>query len=151
MRNLEIKITIDMDSPQEMNAAVAVLQSIQGKIVGRVPSDHIKAEGVDFEDVSEQVKKKPEPKKEVAKTAPAAKAEAPKKEEAAQETESDDLTGDGEGREITTDMIREMLTKKVKAHREAMKAKLAELGAPNVVKLAPENYEEFYSFMEGLE
>lgn len=47
--------------------------------------------------------------------------------------------------------VREKLKEKVSEHREEIKAKLTELGAPNVSSLDPSKYTEFVNFLEGLE
>ena len=46
--------------------------------------------------------------------------------------------------------VRGMLAKKVNEHRDAIKQKLNELGAPSVTKLDPAKYDEMYSFLESL-
>lgn len=50
----------------------------------------------------------------------------------------------------TIEEVREMLTKKVNEHREAIKQKLTELGAPSVTKLDPSKYDELYNFLNSL-
>lgn len=47
--------------------------------------------------------------------------------------------------------VREKLKEKVADHREEIKAKLTELGAPNVSSLDPSKYTDFVNFLEGLE
>lgn len=46
--------------------------------------------------------------------------------------------------------VRAMLTKKVNEHRDVIKQKLNELGAPSVTKLDPAKYDEMYNFLESL-
>lgn len=46
--------------------------------------------------------------------------------------------------------VRGMLAKKVNDHRDAIKQKLTELGAPSVTKLDPAKYNEMYNFLESL-
>ncbi len=46
--------------------------------------------------------------------------------------------------------VRALLAKKVNEHRDAIKSKLNELGAPSVTKLDPSKYEEMYNFLEAL-
>lgn len=57
---------------------------------------------------------------------------------------------DGE-RTYQIEEVREKLKVKVSEHREEIKAKLTELGAPNVSSLDPSKYSEFVNFLEGLE
>lgn len=46
--------------------------------------------------------------------------------------------------------VRGMLSKKVNDHREVIKQKLNELGAPSVTKLDPAKYDEMYNFLAAL-
>lgn len=51
---------------------------------------------------------------------------------------------------ISKESIRAILKDKVGDHRDAIKAKLTELGAPNVSALKAEKHEEFYNYLETL-
>lgn len=46
--------------------------------------------------------------------------------------------------------VRGMLAKKVNEHRDVIKQKLNELGAPSVTKLDPAKYDEMYNFLGSL-
>lgn len=46
--------------------------------------------------------------------------------------------------------VRGMLAGKVNEHRDEIKQKLNELGAPSVTKLDPAKYDEMYNFLESL-
>lgn len=46
--------------------------------------------------------------------------------------------------------VRGMLAKKVNEHRDVIKQKLNELGAPSVTKLDSAKYDEMYNFLESL-
>ena len=46
--------------------------------------------------------------------------------------------------------VRGMLAKKVNEHRDVIKQKLNELGAPSITKLDPAKYDEMYNFLESL-
>lgn len=46
--------------------------------------------------------------------------------------------------------VRGMLAKKVNEHRDVIRQKLNELGAPSVTKLDPAKYDEMYNFLESL-
>ena len=46
--------------------------------------------------------------------------------------------------------VRGMLAKKVNDHRDIIKQKLNELGAPSVTKLDPAKYNEMYNFLAAL-
>lgn len=51
---------------------------------------------------------------------------------------------------LSIEDVRQELVKKVNAHREEIKAKLTELGAPSVTKLDPSKYEEMYNYLTSL-
>ena len=81
-----------------------------------------------------------------AKSKPAKGAAAKKK---VTEAEPEDENGD---EAITLDMVRDLLSRKAKAHKAEIKAKLAECDeAPNVTKLDPKYYAEIFEFMESLD
>lgn len=46
--------------------------------------------------------------------------------------------------------VRGMLAEKVNEHRDEIKQKLNELGAPSVTKLDPAKYDEMFNFLESL-
>lgn len=46
--------------------------------------------------------------------------------------------------------VRKMLAQKVNEHRDVVKQKLNEFGAPSVTKLDPSKYDEMYDFLESL-
>lgn len=46
--------------------------------------------------------------------------------------------------------VRKMLAQKVNKHRDVIKQKLNEFGAPSVTKLDPSKYDEMYNFLEAL-
>lgn len=46
--------------------------------------------------------------------------------------------------------VRAMLAKKVNEHRDVIKQKLNELGAPSVTRLDPAKYDEMFNFLESL-
>ncbi len=50
----------------------------------------------------------------------------------------------------TIEEVRELAVSKGKQHREAVKAKITELGAANLVKLDPSHYETFVAFLNTL-
>lgn len=51
---------------------------------------------------------------------------------------------------VTIEDVRKMLANKVNEHRDVIKQKLNELGAPSVTKLDPTKYDEMYNFLESL-
>ena len=46
--------------------------------------------------------------------------------------------------------VRKMLAQKVNEHRDVIKQKLNEIGAPSVTKLDPSKYNEMYNFLKSL-
>ena len=50
----------------------------------------------------------------------------------------------------TIEDVRAELAKKVNDHRDKIKDKLTELGAPSVTKLDPSKYDEMYNFLAAL-
>lgn len=48
------------------------------------------------------------------------------------------------------DEVRQLLAQKVTEHRDSIKAKLNELGAPSVTKLDPAKYDEMYNYLASL-
>lgn len=51
---------------------------------------------------------------------------------------------------VSIEDVRAALASKVNDHREAIKAKLDEFGAPSVTKLNPSKYEEMLNFLKSL-
>jgi len=50
----------------------------------------------------------------------------------------------------TLQQVREVLGTKVEAHRDAVKAKLTELGAKNISQLDAKYYDQFFDFLTAL-
>lgn len=76
----------------------------------------------------------PAPKQEATKV-PAAETPAPKKSKSPA---------------ITIEDVRRLVSAKVSEHRDAIKQKLTELGAPSVTTLNPEKYPEMFNFLNTL-
>lgn len=76
----------------------------------------------------------PAPKQEAAK-APATEVPAPKKPKSPA---------------ITIEDVRRLVSAKVSEHRDVIKQKLTELGAPSVTTLNPEKYSEMFNFLNTL-
>ena len=84
----------------------------------------------------------PEPETEIQK-----KEEVEKEEE---DTTENTKPGDGSDDEISFDLIRTELAKKVGEHKVVIKNKMTELGAKNISSLKEEDYSEFYKFLIDL-
>ena len=51
---------------------------------------------------------------------------------------------------VSIEDVRKALVSKVNEHRQEIKEKLEELGAPSVTKLDPSKYEEMYNYLTSL-
>ena len=91
--------------------------------------------------------KKPVPAQDVKKPAPAP---APKKVEEPEPMPMDANSSLGSDPAVSIQDIRTLLASKVDNHREAILAKLTELGARNVTGLDVRNYDAFYEFLKNL-
>ena len=97
--------------------------------------------------------KKPAPAQDVKKPAPApapAPAPVPKKTEEPEPMPMDANSSLGSDPAVSIQDIRTLLASKVDNHREAIRAKLTELGARNVTGLDVRNYDAFYEFLKDL-
>lgn len=95
--------------------------------------------------------KKPAPAQDVKKPAPApAPAPVPKKTEEPEPMPMDANSSLGSDPAVSIQDIRTLLASKVDNHREAIRAKLTELGARNVTGLDARNYDAFYEFLKDL-
>lgn len=84
---------------------------------------------------------------DVKKPAPAP-APAPKKTEEPMPMDANSSLGSDPA--VSIQDIRTLLASKVDNHREAIRAKLTELGARNVTGLDARNYDAFYEFLKNL-
>lgn len=91
--------------------------------------------------------KKPAPEQDVKKPAPAP---APKKTEESEPMPMDANSSLGSDPAVSIQDIRTLLASKVDNYREAIRAKLTELGARNVTGLDARNYDAFYEFLKDL-
>ena len=105
----------------------------------------------DLEIVKTTDVKKSAPAQDVKKLAPApAPAPAPKKTEEPEPMPMDANSSLGSDPAVSIQDIRTLLASKVDNHREAIRAKLTELGARNVTGLDARNYDAFYEFLKDL-
>lgn len=86
---------------------------------------------------------------DVKKPAPAP-APAPEKTEEPEPMPMDANSSLGSDPAVSIQDIRTLLASKVDNHREAIRAKLTELGARNVTGLDARNYDAFYEFLKNL-
>lgn len=91
--------------------------------------------------------KKSVPAQDVKKPAPAP---VPKKTEEPEPMPMDANSSLGSDPAVSIQDIRTLLASKVDNNREAIRAKLTELGAKNVTGLDARNYDSFYEFLKDL-
>lgn len=128
---MKIKIELDLDSTNRADVSVltALTNALNaGKVVALQPTA-----------VEEDTAKKTPTKKTPTRKAPA------KKATGVVQSEDDESL-----EEITLDVLRSLIAKKVDANRAAMRAQFKKLGAANVGKLDPSQYQELYDFLKAL-
>lgn len=132
---VEIKFEANLEEAQDLEMARKICQ-----VIGANPVT------VKTTDV-----KKPAPAQDVKKPAPApAPAPVPKKTEEPEPMPMDANSSLGSDPAVSIQDIRTLLASKVDNHREAIRAKLTELGARNVTGLDARNYDAFYEFLKDL-
>lgn len=134
---VEIKFEANLEETQDLEMVRKICQ-----VIGANPVT------VKMTDV-----KKSAPAQDVKKLAPApvpAPAPAPKKTEELEPMPMDANSSLGSDPAVSIQDIRTLLASKVDNHREAIRAKLTELGARNVTGLDARNYDAFYEFLKDL-
>ena len=132
---VEIKFEANLEETQDLEMVRKICQ-----VIGANPVT-VKTTGV----------KKPAPAQDVKKPAPApAPAPVPKKTEEPEPMPMDANSSLGSDPAVSIQDIRTLLASKVDNHREAIRAKLTELGARNVTGLDARNYDAFYEFLKDL-
>lgn len=128
---VEIKFEANLEETQDLEMVRKICQ-----VIGANPVT-VKTTGV----------KKPAPAQDVKKPAPAPD---PKKTEEPEPMPMDANSSLGSDPAVSIQDIRTLLASKVDNHREAIRAKLTELGARNVTGLDARNYDAFYEFLKDL-
>lgn len=128
---VEIKFEANLEETQDLEMVRKICQ-----VIGANPVT-VKTTGV----------KKPAPAQDVKKPAPAP---VPKKTEEPELMPMDANSSLGSDPAVSIQDIRTLLASKVDNHREAIRAKLTELGARNVTGLDARNYDAFYEFLKDL-
>lgn len=130
---IEIKFEANLEETQDLEMVRKICQ-----VIGANP---VTAKTADV--------KKPAPAQDVKKPAPAP-APVPKKTEEPEPMPMDANSSLGSDPAVSIQDIRILLASKVDNHREAIRAKLTELGARNVTGLDAQNYDAFYEFLKDL-
>lgn len=133
---VEIKFETNLEETQDLEMVRKICQICQ--VIGANP------ETVKTTDV-----KKSAPAQDVKKPAPAP-TPAPKNTEEPEPMPMDANSSLGSDPAVSIQDIRTLLASKVDNHREAIRAKLTELGARNVTGLDARNYDAFYEFLKDL-
>ena len=128
---VEIKVEANLEETQDLEMVRKIC-----KVIGANPVT------VKTTDVKKSV-----PAQDVKKPAPAP---VPKKTEEPEPMPMDANSSLGSDPAVSIQDIRTLLASKVDNHREAIRAKLTELGARNVTGLDARNYDAFYEFLKDL-
>lgn len=132
---VEIKFEANLEETQDLEMVRKICQ-----VIGANPVT------VKTTDVKKSV-----PAQDVKKPAPApAPAPVPKKTEEPEPMPMDANSSLGSDPAVSIQDIRTLLASKVDNHREAIRAKLTELGARNVTGLDAQKYDAFYEFLKNL-
>ena len=126
---VEIKFEANLEETQDLEMVRKICQ-----VIGANPVT------VKTTDVKKSV-----PAQDVKKPAPA-----PKKTEETEPMPMDANSSLGSDPAVSIQDIRILLASKVDNHREAIRAKLTDLGAKNVTGLDARNYDSFYEFLNDL-
>lgn len=130
---VEIKFEANLEETQDLEMVRKICQAIGSNPVTVKTTDV----------------KKPAPAQDVKKPAPA-QTPTPKKMEEPEPMPMDTNSSLGSDPAVSIQDIRTLLASKVDNHREAIRAKLIELGARNVTGLDARNYDAFYEFLKNL-
>lgn len=130
---VEIKFEANLEETQDLEMVRKICQ-----VIGANPVT------VKTTDVKKSV-----PAQDMKKPAPA-QTPVPKKTEEPEPMPMDANSSLGSDPAVSIQDIRTLLASKVDNHREAIRAKLTELGAKNVTGLDARNYDSFYEFLKDL-
>ena len=137
---VEIKFEANLEETQDLEMVRKICQ-----VIGANPVT-VKTTDVKKPAPAQDVKK-PAPAQDVKKPAPAP---VPKKTKEPEPMPMDANSSLGSDPAVSIQDIRTLLASKVDNHREAIRAKLTELGARNVTGLDARNYDAFYEFLKDL-
>ena len=146
--------TIDLSNQEMAKALVHFIGTISGIAVATEMDSGNTIQKTKSPETKKPVKpESPKVPKTEKQESPEPETEIQKKEEV--EKEEEDTTentkpGDGSDDEISFDLIRTELAKKVGEHKVVIKNKMTELGAKNISSLKEEDYSEFYKFLIDL-
>jgi flagellar motor protein MotB len=140
MSLVKIKASFDPSNPAQLAAAMNFLSAVGGNVI---PS----GTSAPAETTTADAPKEEAPKKRASRAKkPAETTEEPKKETPSETPKTEEKAEKG----ITLEDIRSLTSKKAKDHREAIKAKITEWGANNVVQIPEDKFKEFMDFLNSL-
>ena len=132
-----VTLNLTLNTPEQLKLTAEYLKGLADISVDKVQ-----------EQIADKPKKQTASKAKIEKDEEQQSQAQPKVEEKAEE-KADEPTNNEPGIKISD--LRTLLSKKVDVHRDGIKAKLTELGAKNVTTLDEAKYDEFYTFLKGLE
>lgn len=145
METIKISVEVSVNLSENTQNFIKSLFA-SNALVNRVAADNYDPSQEDFA----QANKKPAPVKP-APAKPTSQPAAPvQTQSAAEPAPSAPAAPAASSASKSIEDVRGMLVKKVNEHRDVIKQKLNELGAPSVTKLDPAKYDEMYNFLESL-
>ena len=147
METIKISVEVSVNLSENTQNFIKSLFA-SNALVNRVAADNYDPSQEDFA----QANKKPAPVKP-APAKPTSQPAAPVQTQSAAEPAPSAPAApaaSSASKSISIEDVRGMLAKKVNEHRDVIKQKLNELGAPSVTKLDPAKYDEMYNFLESL-
>ena len=138
---VKVEILIDTTKPEQLESLNSLLSTIGGA-ENLAPA---------IAQVSTADPKPAQSKKRNSKQADPTSEPKPEKPSDPEPQKPADPEPQPEAKEYQIEEVREKLKEKVNDHREAIKAKLTELGAPNVSSLDPSKYGVFMNFLNDLQ
>lgn len=145
METIKISVEVSVNLSENTQNFIKSLFA-SNALVNRVAADNYDPSQENFA----QVNKKPAPVKP-APAKPTSQPAAPvQTQSAAEPAPSAPAAPAASSASKSIEDVRGMLAKKVNEHRDVIKQKLNELGAPSVTKLDPAKYDEMYNFLESL-
>lgn len=139
---VKVEVLVDTANPEHMSALNSLFA-----VVAKGPETDPNSETTEKPAPSspDNQPRRGRPRKEVKPETPKAETQDPEPSSESEQTETE-----AEAKTYTIEEVREKLKEKVAEHREEIKTKLTELGAPNVSNLDPAKYSEFVDFLESL-
>lgn len=145
METIKISVEVSVNLSENTQNFIKSLFA-SNALVNRVAADNYDPSQEDFA----QANKKPAPVKP-APAKPTSQPAAPvQTQSAAEPAPSAPAAPAASSASKSIEDVRGMLAKKVNEHRDVIKQKLNELGAPSVTKLDPAKYDEMYNFLKSL-